>query len=188
MDYAVGPPLDLAPVDAAELVEIYCRPPALPHDIRIKLQAEAELRPALIDRDRFAQALANLVNNAVEAMPMGGPIDIRTENVILEPAAEAPILPPGPYLKITIQDRGIGIPARHLTRVFDPYFTTKRQGKGMGLAIAFAIVKRHRGTITVESEPGQGATFTIYFPAAATKNNGRPDCSDSPTPSKTQAA
>jgi two-component system cell cycle sensor histidine kinase/response regulator CckA len=69
------------------------------------------------------------------------------------------------YIKISVQDQGIGIPAEHLPRIFDPYFTTKQRGSGLGLASAYAIIKKHHGHIAVDSEPGVGTTFFVYLPA-----------------------
>ncbi len=76
-----------------------------------------------------------------------------------------PGLAPGSYLQITITDTGEGIPAERLTRIFDPYFTTKQTGTGLGLAAVYSIVKKHRGHIEVESQMGQGTTFRIWLPA-----------------------
>jgi CheY-like chemotaxis protein len=75
-------------------------------------------------------------------------------------------LPSGEFVKITIRDEGVGIPEQNLKRIFDPYFTTKPKGNGLGLATAYSIVKHHKGLITVESEVNKGSTFTLYLPAA----------------------
>lgn len=71
-----------------------------------------------------------------------------------------------PYVKVTVKDEGVGIPEEYLQKVFDPYFTTKERGKGLGLATAYSIIKRHEGYITVESQPGKGTAFHIYLPAS----------------------
>jgi PAS domain S-box-containing protein len=115
------------------------------------------------DRGQLSQVFQNLVINAVQAMPQGGAIRFRGGNLILRNPSELH-LEPGRYVKIDVQDQGIGIPAAYLQNIFDPYFTTKQQGSGLGLAVAYSIIKSHQGHITVESAPGQGTTFHIYLP------------------------
>jgi CheY-like chemotaxis protein len=98
-------------------------------------------------------------------MPEGGNIKIRAENINVVEKDSLPLLE-GSYVKITVEDHGTGISQEHLQRIFDPYFTTKQDGSGLGLATAYSIVKRHDGHITVESETGFGTTFHIYLPAS----------------------
>jgi signal transduction histidine kinase len=74
-----------------------------------------------------------------------------------------PDLPPGDYVRVRVRDEGVGIPEKYMKRIFDPYFTTKPKGNGLGLATAYSIVKNHSGLMTVESEVHVGTTFTIYF-------------------------
>ncbi|HEU4389777.1 MAG TPA: response regulator, partial [Blastocatellia bacterium] len=81
-------------------------------------------------------------------------------------------LPPGCYVRISIEDQGVGIPGEHLHKVFDPYFTTKQKGNGLGLATAYSIIKKHDGHIAVDSVVGKGTAFEIYLPASP---NARPD-------------
>ena len=119
---------------------------------------------AEIDRSQISQVIQNLVINAQQAMPEGGAVRIRAENIILS-AESSPPLPPGPYLQISVIDSGVGIPDKHLRRIFDPYFTTKQKGSGLGLTTTFSIVKRHGGHITVESAVGHGTTFRVLLPA-----------------------
>jgi PAS domain S-box-containing protein len=116
------------------------------------------------DESQLSQAINNLAINAVEAMPEGGVITITAVNESLLPGNSLG-LPPGEYIRIAIKDQGIGVPAELQERIFDPYFTTKERGSGLGLAITFSIVKRHGGTITIESAPGQGSTFSAYLPS-----------------------
>ena len=97
-------------------------------------------------------------------MPQGGLITIAVENTVLQTGAQV-LLPAGEYVKITIRDEGVGIPAEHLSKIFDPYFTTKQGGTGLGLAIAYSIIHKHRGCITVESQLGVGTAIHIYLPA-----------------------
>ena len=120
---------------------------------------------AEIDEGQINQAVSNIIINAKQAMPEGGTIRISAENVQVGPDDD-PLLAEGRYVRVSIRDRGIGIPKEDLNRIFDPYFTTKPQGTGLGLATTFSIIKRHGGHISVESEPGRGTTFFLYLPAA----------------------
>ena len=107
-------------------------------------------------------------------MPTGGTIKVWAENLTLVTESDLP-LSAGKYIKISVRDQGMGIPAEHLPRIFDPYFTTKQQGSGLGLASTYAIIKKHHGHITVESEPGVGTTFHIYLPAVEQQTTPQPD-------------
>ncbi|MCL4861271.1 MAG: response regulator [Caldilineaceae bacterium] len=120
---------------------------------------------AEIDVGQVGHAIHNLLVNAKEAMPAGGITEINLEQVWIQ-AEQYPPLQPGQYAKITVRDHGVGIAPENLERIFDPYFTTKPRGSGLGLATVHSIVKRHDGHITVESTPGVGATFAIYLPTA----------------------
>ncbi len=116
------------------------------------------------DEAQINQVISNLLINADQAMPRGGIIKIKAENCLV--AAESNLLvPKGKYVKFTIADQGMGIPPKHLDQIFDPYFSTKQKGNGLGLATAYSIIKNHSGHIQVESELGVGATFHIYLPA-----------------------
>jgi PAS domain S-box-containing protein len=124
-----------------------------------------DLWAAEVDIGQISQVIQNLVINAEQAMPQGGVIEVRAENVFFPEGTENPGTP-GKYLKITVQDRGMGIPEDHLPRIFDPYFTTKQKGSGLGLATAYAIVKKHEGCIEVHSTLGAGTLFQIFLPAS----------------------
>lgn len=132
------------------------------------VQCEFSLPPDLwtveVDTGQMSQVLQNLIINAQHAMPEGGTIRVSAENVHLSKRSGLP-LPRGHYVKIAVQDEGIGISPEHLDKIFDPYFTTKQQGNGLGLATAYSIIKRHEGHIYAESELGKGSTFYIYLPA-----------------------
>jgi PAS domain S-box-containing protein len=117
-----------------------------------------------IDEGQISQVIHNLVINADHAMPEGGTIEIRCDNSIVDARSGLP-LRPGDYVRITIQDHGIGISREHLPKIFDPYFTTKQKGSGLGLATSYSIVKKHGGHIIAESMLGVGTTFTFYLPA-----------------------
>jgi PAS domain S-box-containing protein len=126
-----------------------------------------DLWPAEIDAGQISQVIANLVVNADQAMPDGGTISISCENFRQSAGNGNAVsdLPPGDYVKIAIADTGVGIPEQYLKRIFDPYFTTKPKGNGLGLATTYSIIKHHKGLVTVESEPNRGSTFTLYLPA-----------------------
>lgn len=118
-----------------------------------------------VDEGQISQVIHNLLINADQAMPEGGTIDFRAENVTVGPTGQLP-LDDGGYIKLTIKDQGLGIPEEHLSKIFDPYFSTKQKGSGLGLATTYSIIKRHAGHVTVESGPKVGTTFTIYLPAS----------------------
>ncbi len=118
-----------------------------------------------IDKGQINQAFNNLVINADEAMPEGGILKISAENITITSKNILP-LQKKKYVKISFEDNGIGIPSNNLNKIFDPYFSTKTKGNGLGLASAYSIIKSHKGLITVESELGVGTTFYIYLPAS----------------------
>jgi len=133
-------------------------------------KADLQLPPELwclhADAGQMHQALNNLILNAVQSMPGGGVLSISAANHVVA-AEDGRSLAPGRYLKIVIADQGGGIAPELLPRIFDPYFTTKATGSGLGLASVFSIVKRHEGLINVSSIPGVGASFELLLPAAA---------------------
>lgn len=116
-----------------------------------------------IDFGQMSQVINNIVLNAVNAMPGGGQVDIIAENVVI--GGDKPELKQGEYVKVSIKDAGSGIPKKYLSRIFEPYFTTKHTGSGLGLATTYSIIKRHEGLIEVESDLEKGTTFSIYIPA-----------------------
>ncbi|RMH01256.1 MAG: hybrid sensor histidine kinase/response regulator, partial [Planctomycetota bacterium] len=120
---------------------------------------------AVVDGDagQLGQVVHNLVLNAAQAMPVGGEVRVGLEPPGPRAAAG---LRPGRYLRLIVHDSGEAIPADHLDRIFDPYFTTKSSGHGLGLATSFSIVERHGGRIQVRSAPGEGTTFEVLLPAA----------------------
>jgi PAS domain S-box-containing protein len=118
-----------------------------------------------VDGGQIRQILNNLVINARQAMPQGGKMEVRMENADLS-ANSMPPLPAGKYVKISIHDHGPGIRSEHLPRIFEPYFTTKKAGTGLGLATVYSVVRKHDGQIKVVSEPGKGTTFELYLPAS----------------------
>ncbi len=132
---------------------------------RCQVTVEEGVWNSEVDPGQMAQAVGHLVANAVQAMPKGQVVQIAVRNVTL--TGEGPVpLDAGEYVSIAVEDHGVGIPEEHLARVFDPYFTTKARGKGLGLATTYSIVMNHGGHVAVRSQVGEGATFTIWLPAA----------------------
>ena len=121
-----------------------------------------------IDKGQVSQVIRNLIINAAQAMSEGGVVRIGAENVTIEAGNGLP-LNEGRYIRISINDRGIGIPRDHLDKIFDPFFSTKHKGSGLGLSTAYSIIKNHNGLITVDSDPGKGSAFYIYLPASSEK-------------------
>jgi PAS domain S-box-containing protein len=124
-----------------------------------------DLWNAEVDTGQLNQAVSNLVLNAVQAMPDGGTIRIQGKNVFLD-EGNVHALAPGRYVSFDVVDQGVGISEEHLDHVFDPYFTTKQKGSGLGLATTYSILKRHGGHIYAESRIGIGSTFTFILPAS----------------------
>jgi PAS domain S-box-containing protein len=116
------------------------------------------------DAGQISQVFNNLFINAKQAMPDGGTITVTVTNVTFH-EGDQPQLAPGNYVRIALSDQGSGISAENLPKIFDPYFTTKKQGSGLGLASVYSIIKRHEGAISVSSPPGKGTVFTLLLPA-----------------------
>ncbi|HEX7654428.1 MAG TPA: ATP-binding protein, partial [Verrucomicrobiae bacterium] len=133
--------------------------------VRCEIDIPNPLPPVEADATQLSQVFHNLVINAHQAMPHGGLIRIQAVVRPLPASAKA-LLPPGEYIEISIQDQGQGIAPENLSRIFDPYFTTKKTGSGLGLAVVHAVINQHQGAITVASTPGQGTTFTLWLPAS----------------------
>ena len=124
-----------------------------------------DLHPADVDSGQISQVIQNIIINASHAMPQGGTIDIRGENVA--EGLKSPLLSDEEdYIVVRVRDHGTGIPSNIISNIFDPYFSTKQTGSGLGLAICHSIIVRHDGFITVESEPGEGTVFSIYLVAS----------------------
>jgi PAS domain S-box-containing protein len=123
-----------------------------------------DLWGAVADENQIIQVINNLVINASQAMPQGGTIQITTENYMVKSTGSVP-LAAGPCIKVTVEDHGVGISEQYLSKIFDPYFTTKQMGSGLGLATTYSIIQKHNGYITVSSEIEKGTIFTFYLPA-----------------------
>jgi two-component system cell cycle sensor histidine kinase/response regulator CckA len=137
-------------------------------DIRIEWNLAPDLKGIIADKGQVEQVLLNLFVNASDAMPGGGKLLLNTDIVThLEIPRKGYTIHPGPYVRLTVTDTGVGIDKEIIDRIFDPFFTTKKMGRGtgLGLASAYGIVKSHNGYIDVVSEKGKGSTFSVYFPA-----------------------
>ncbi|MBI5490669.1 MAG: response regulator [Deltaproteobacteria bacterium] len=133
--------------------------------VTARFDLPADLWPVEIDTGQISQVIQNIVLNAAQAMSDGGRILVAARNVE-EGAEPAGRRRRGRLVRISISDRGPGIPPENLRRIFDPYFTTKEKGSGLGLAVAYSIVRRHDGEITVESDAAKGSTFHVFLPAS----------------------
>jgi PAS domain S-box-containing protein len=133
---------------------------------RVEFDVPADLWAAEVDAGQISQVVQNLAINADQAMPAGGTLRVSCANCELTQRHERLGLPPGRYVKICVQDEGIGIPPENLKKIFDPYFTTKPKGSGLGLATSYSIVKAHGGLIDCTSAPGEGTTFFVFLPAS----------------------
>lgn len=127
---------------------------SLPHDIW----------PVQVDERQMGRVIKNLIVNSKEAMPEGGVISVKVENTLVDKKDDLP-MQSGKYVKVSVIDQGCGMSQEILSKIFDPTFTTKQEGRGLGLPTVRAIIKRHKGYLTVESESGVGTSFLIYLPA-----------------------
>jgi PAS domain S-box-containing protein len=143
----------------------------------------AELRAIAADAEQLRLVFDNIINNAVQAMPNGGTLTVTAENVTLKGNKQGK-LPSGEYVKLAFTDEGYGIPHKNLGKIFDPYFTSKSGGKGLGLATVYSIVTKHGGQIDVHSGAGKGTTFTIYLPATEPTSTEQPAKKVLPAPGK----
>ena len=135
-------------------------------NVRCGFDVPADLWSVDVDEGQIGQVVTNLVINAAQAMAGGGEIHLTASNVDLADG-ERPPLGAGRFVEVKIIDSGVGIAAEHLERIFDPYFTTKQSGSGLGLATAFSIMQRHGGHIAAESTVGEGTMFRLHLPASA---------------------
>jgi PAS domain S-box-containing protein len=133
--------------------------------VKSEFELPADLRAANADRAQISQVIQNLVINAIQAMPDGGTVRIAATNERVA-AGAIPALAEVEYIRIAVSDTGCGIAPEHVGKVFDPYFTTRVQGHGLGLATVFSIVRKHQGHIEVSSVVGRGTVFTLWLPAA----------------------
>ncbi len=139
----------------------------LKEGVHLELDLASDVPPILADPARLARALINLVVNAAEAMPEGGRITLRTRTEAYTPPA-SPATDGQPYVVLEVVDSGQGIAPEDLSRIFDPFFSTRKKGPatGMGLSVAYGIIRSHNGFLEVRSAPEEGSTFSIYLPPA----------------------
>ena len=152
------------PADLNRLVEevlALCDRPCRDGRIALDWHPAAGLPPVVVAADRIKQVFLNLLLNAIEAMPEGGPLRVRIVR------SEQPA-----GVRIEFQDSGIGIAPESLPRLFEPFYSTKPRGSGLGLFISYRIVQEHGGTITVDSRPGEGSTFTVWLPLGSIQPQG----------------
>jgi PAS domain S-box-containing protein len=137
-------------------------------DVSVTVNTDPGLRSVRADRAQIEQVIVNLVINARDAMPSGGTLTIETRNTDVDERTTSlhRMVPPGPYVLLSVADTGIGMDAETQARAFDPFFTTKPvgQGTGLGLSMVYGVIKQSDGHIYVDSAPGQGATFHVYLP------------------------
>jgi signal transduction histidine kinase len=141
--------------------------PALPSNVNLFLHLEESLPPVQADPGQVDRMLTNLIMNACDAMPEGGDIMISVDLVTFDPVAAASWhITNGPFLRILISDTGIGMDEETQARIFEPFFTTKPAGKGtgLGLSVVFGLMEAHQGLIDLQSYPGKGTAFSLFFP------------------------
>jgi nitrogen-specific signal transduction histidine kinase/ActR/RegA family two-component response regulator len=131
-----------------------------------RISSAPDLRRVEADEGQLGQVIQNIVLNADQAMPLGGCVEIAAQNVSASDASLPRSIAGKDHVLITIQDSGVGIPEQYLGKIFDPYFTTKEKGSGLGLATSYSIIRNHRGLIDVRSEVGKGTDLFLYLPAS----------------------
>lgn len=134
-------------------------------DVSCDFDIPDTLRPCKVDKNQIGQVIDNIIINALQAMPTGGTIEVSARNIVLKEKDHAG-LPAGEYVKISIKDSGVGIPEKIVPHIFDPFYTTKSLGHGLGLATCRSIINGHHGAIEVESLQGEGSAFHVYLPAS----------------------
>jgi|GEM_PF-2199734 two-component system CheB/CheR fusion protein len=133
-------------------------------NVKLEIELPEDLWWCEVDPHQLGQVIDNLGMNARQAMPGGGTLWLSARNVPENEPMPAG-LTPGPYVAVTFADDGPGIAPEVLPRIFDPFFSTKREGSGLGLATVYSILRKHGGLIEVASRPGEGARFSLWFPA-----------------------
>ncbi len=136
-------------------------------NVKSTFDFDPDLWPAVIDRGQISQVVHNLVINAAQAMPEGGTIAIKARNSVATEDQPVADQRDGSFIRIDVQDEGLGIQSDDLPRIFDPYFSTKPTGHGLGLTTTHSIVRRHGGTVSVTSGVGKGSCFSVFLPASS---------------------
>lgn len=167
-----GAPIKMA-TSVAEIVTDSCQFAVRGSTVSCEFDIPEGIPAVEVDPVQINQVIGNLIINAVQSMSVGGRIRVSAKLIESADDSEAP-LDRGTYVRLSIQDEGLGIAEDALPKVFDPYFTTKSEGSGLGLATAYSIAKNHGGAITVESELGVGSIFHLYLPASDAVAEARP--------------
>ncbi len=128
-----------------------------------------DLFDVAIDEEQVGAAINNIILNAAQASGEGGVVEIGAGNVTVS-ASDALPLKDGPYVRITVKDSGAGIPDMDLPKIFEPFYTTRDKASGLGLALAYSVIKKHGGHIGAEPADGEGMLFSIYLPAGRRDN------------------
>lgn len=164
ISFTKGDPLARKKISARRMIGELVSISLQRHDIRWETTFEDTLDDIEADEGQIGQVFNNIIVNAMQSMPNGGTLSVRAGNTTPD-ECKAMELPPGPFIKISIADEGFGIAEEDQKRIFDPYFTTKSHGNGLGLASCHSIVTKHGGRILLSSAVGSGSTFTIYLPS-----------------------
>ena len=157
--------MEIRPTNVSELISSTIPFLKSNANISFDVQQPDDLWPVKADANQIVNVLHNVVINSIEAQHYKGIVRIKAYNTSIGIDGTIGPLQPGNYVVISIEDDGDGITSEHLARIFDPYFTTKGEGRGTGLANAISIIKQHKGWIAASSEPGKGTTVDIYLPA-----------------------
>jgi len=177
LGFARGGKYEVKPTDLNELIKKSSKMFACTKkEIKIHRKYQKDIWTLEVDQGQIEQVLLNLYLNAWQAMPGGGTIYLKTENVTLDEGYVKPFgVQAGHYLKISVRDTGVGMDEETQRRIFEPFFTTKEMGKGtgLGLASAYGIIKNHGGIINVYSQKDQGTTFNIYLPATSAESKAQ---------------
>lgn len=155
-------------VDIAEIIRDTTKFALRGSNVQVEYSIDDDLKPVNADVDQIAQVIQNMVMNSIQAMPNGGTILISCRNQTVSDK-EVTNLEKGKHVRISIKDTGQGISQENISKIFNPYFTTKADGSGLGLATCYSIIARHSGAIRVFSEPGKGTKFVIFLPVADSK-------------------
>ena len=131
---------------------------AVPENVKVVRKLDESLPAIMVDPDQLGQVFANIIRNGIQAMPEGGQLTVRSE-----------VFRPG-WVAISFADTGVGIPSEELPKIFEPLFTTKAKGIGLGLAVTSTLVEGHGGTVEVQSKVGKGSTFTVRLPIRKRNN------------------
>ncbi len=158
-----GEPIKV-PTDLRDLIESEVVFALSGSNIAARFEFDPDLWHAEVDPTQIGQVMQNLVINSRQAMPQGGEITVRAKNLMIS-VSSPDRLAAGRYIQVEVHDQGEGISIENMDRIFEPYYSTKKSGRGLGLAICHSIIKRHEGCIVAQSSGGQGTIFIFQIPA-----------------------